>query len=230
MTARVPTALLISGGGRTALNLIQHAAAGTLPIDVVCAIATRPDCAGVTRLRDVGIEVEVVARDMTTPTGLAPSSPPGAPSGAPPSPPPGALHDRTDEILRAAGVELVCLCGWLRHFRVVDPDSGTDWTKRTLNIHPALLPAFGGQGMHGMNVHRAVLASGATESGCTVHFVDAVYDHGPTILQRRVPVLPDDTPETLAARVFEQELIAYPEAILRVVGDGSAARQSHFPP
>jgi folate-dependent phosphoribosylglycinamide formyltransferase PurN len=84
---------------------------------------------------------------------------------------------------------------------------------RVMNVHPALLPAFGGKGMHGAHVHAAVLASGARLSGCTVHFADDQYDAGPIIVQRAVPVAFEDTPETLAARVFEQECLAYPEAI-----------------
>jgi len=82
-----------------------------------------------------------------------------------------------------------------------------------MNIHPALLPSFGGKGMYGHHVHEAVLAHGCKVSGCTVHFVDGQYDNGPIILQRACPVLDDDTPQTLAARVFEEEKLAYPEAI-----------------
>jgi phosphoribosylglycinamide formyltransferase 1 len=96
-----------------------------------------------------------------------------------------------------------------------------DWRGRVMNIHPALLPKFGGQGMHGEHVHAAVLAAGEKESGCTVHFADNTYDTGPIIVQRRVPVLPGDTPDTLAARVFEQECLAYPEAI-RMYARGEA--------
>src|SRR4029077_20300386 len=88
-----------------------------------------------------------------------------------------------------------------------------------MNIHPALLPAFGGKGMYGHRVHEAVLESGARISSCTVHFVDDHYDHGPIILQRTVPILDDDTPDTLAARVLEQECEAYPEAI-RLFAEG----------
>ena len=88
-----------------------------------------------------------------------------------------------------------------------------------LNIHPALIPAFCGKGFYGRHVHEAVLAYGAKVSGCTVHFADNVYDHGPIVLQRVVPVLDDDTPEGLAARVFAQECEAYPEAI-RLFGQG----------
>jgi len=87
------------------------------------------------------------------------------------------------------------------------------WEGRVMNIHPGLLPDFGGQGMYGDRVHRAVLEAGVPESGCTVHFADNVYDHGPILVQRRVPVLEGDTPDRLAARVFEAECEAYPEAI-----------------
>jgi len=90
---------------------------------------------------------------------------------------------------------------------------------KVINIHPALLPEFGGAGMYGTRVHQAVLAAGKKVSGCTVHFCDNQYDHGPIILQHTVPVLTVDTPETLAARIFEQECVAYPEAI-QLFADG----------
>lgn len=121
------------------------------------------------------------------------------------------MHDHITSLLRDKRIDLVCLCGYLRWFRI-DPD----FRGRVINIHPALLPDFGGQGMHGEHVHRAVLAAGRTVSGCTVHHVDDEYDHGLVILQRTCPVLPGDDPSTLAARVFEQECIAYPEAIRRL--------------
>lgn len=107
-------------------------------------------------------------------------------------------------------VDLLCLAGYMRLIpaTVVEALRG-----RILNIHPALLPKFGGKGMYGMRVHEAVLAAGETESGATVHFVNERYDEGDILIQRRVPVLPNDTPETLAARVLEQEHRAYPEAI-----------------
>lgn len=112
--------------------------------------------------------------------------------------------------LRSAGAELVCLCGFMRLLpeNVVEAYRG-----RILNIHPALLPKFGGQGMFGIHVHQAVLAAGESESGCTVHLVDEMYDHGETVLQARVPVFPDDTPETLAARCLPTEHRTYVEAI-----------------
>lgn len=102
----------------------------------------------------------------------------------------------------------VVLAGYLRLLPVPQ-----GWEGRVVNIHPALLPDFGGPGMYGDRVHRAVLGSGASESGCTVHLCDDRYDTGPIVLQRRCPVLPGDTPETLAARVFGLETQAYPEAL-----------------
>lgn len=110
--------------------------------------------------------------------------------------------------LRRHRVQLVCLAGYLRLLPVA-----ADFAGRVLNIHPALLPRFGGKGFYGERVHRAVLAAGDTESGCTVHVCDDRYDRGSVLLQRRVPVLPDDSVETLAARVFAAECEAYPEAI-----------------
>lgn len=181
--------ILISVGGRTALNIAAACACGDLPAHVAIVLAHREDMEGVRRCREAGLRVAVV--------------PAADPLAAP-------LADRIDAVLEAAGVELVCLAGYLRHFRV-----GARWRGRTLNIHPSLLPDFGGHGMYGMHVHRAVIAAGRTETGCTVHEVDEVYDRGPIVLQRSCAVLPDDRPETLAARVFDEECRAYPEAIRR---------------
>jgi formyltetrahydrofolate-dependent phosphoribosylglycinamide formyltransferase len=120
------------------------------------------------------------------------------------------------EYCRDAGAELVVLGGFLK--RLVVPD---DFINHVVNIHPALMPAFCGKGYYGHHVHEAVLQYGAKISGCTVHFVDNEYDHGPVILQKSVAVLDDDTADTLAARVFETECEAYPEA-LRLVAAGRA--------
>jgi len=108
-------------------------------------------------------------------------------------------------------IALVVMAGFLHLVRIP-----ADFAGRVINIHPSLLPAFGGQGFHGMHVHRAVLARGCTVSGCTVHLVDDEYDHGRILLQKTVPVLPDDTPDSLAARVFAAECAALPEAIGRL--------------
>jgi folate-dependent phosphoribosylglycinamide formyltransferase PurN len=113
-------------------------------------------------------------------------------------------------VLAEHGVDLILLAGYLR---LVPEAVVTRYPQRILNIHPALLPAFGGAGMYGMNVHRAVIDSGNLESGATVHFVDEEYDRGSIIAQRSVPVNADDTPGDLAARVLEVEHCLYPEAV-----------------
>ncbi|MCH2161257.1 MAG: hypothetical protein MK085_05220, partial [Phycisphaerales bacterium] len=142
----------------------------------------------VARCRAIGLRVEVI-----------------------PTTPKEDFADRIDAVFENAGVQLVCLAGYLRYFRV-DPR----WTNRAINIHPSLLPAHGGQGMYGERVHKAVLAAGDQESGCTVHVVDGEYDHGTTILQRRCPVLPDDDADRLASRVFAEECLAMPEAVAAI--------------
>ncbi|MEO1585475.1 MAG: phosphoribosylglycinamide formyltransferase [Planctomycetota bacterium] len=172
---------LISGGGRTVLNLQSAIDRGELNAEIPLVIASRP-CAGVERCEGRGLSTQIVAGNL------------GAQALA--------------GLLGEARADLACLAGYLRLIPVPER-----WRGRILNIHPALLPKFGGPGMFGDRVHRAVLEAGETESGCTVHVCDDRYDTGPVIVQRRCPVLTDDTPETLAARVFEQECIAYPEAI-----------------
>lgn len=179
---------MISGGGRTLMNIADEIDAGRLNARIELVIASRGDAPGVEKSRARGFNTLVITRkDFPTED---------------------ALHDAITRQLLERRIELVCLCGYLRMIRIDEP-----FRWRIMNIHPALLPEFGGKGMHGEHVHRAVLAAGRKESGCTVHFVDERYDMGPIILQRKVPVLPGDDEHTLAARVFEQECIAYPQAI-----------------
>jgi phosphoribosylglycinamide formyltransferase-1 len=121
---------------------------------------------------------------------------------------PAAFQEAVFGPCRELGIQLVVMGGFLRH--VLIP---ADFENRVMNIHPALIPAFCGKGFYGLRVHQAVLDYGVKISGCTVHFVDNEYDHGPIILQRTVTVEDDDTPESLQRRVFEQECLAYPEAI-----------------
>jgi phosphoribosylglycinamide formyltransferase-1 len=108
----------------------------------------------------------------------------------------------------ARGADVICLCGWLKKLTVP-----TRWQGGILNIHPGLLPRYGGPGMYGMHVHRAVLAAGEGESGATVHLVDGEYDHGRVLAQLRVPVQPGDTPEELQRRVYAAEMELYPMAL-----------------
>jgi formyltetrahydrofolate-dependent phosphoribosylglycinamide formyltransferase len=191
--------VLAGGGGRTFQNLLDRSRDGTLPAEVVLLIASREGIGAIDRAEQAGVPVQVVSRRED----------------------PVACGELVVEMAFAHGVDLVCLAGWMSLIRLPDP-----WQGKTMNIHPALLPSFGGRGMYGMRVHRAVLAAGCRVSGCTVHFVNNEYDEGPVVLQRICPVVPGDTPESLAARVFEQECIAYPQAIrlfaedrLRVVGN-----------
>jgi phosphoribosylglycinamide formyltransferase 1 len=116
--------------------------------------------------------------------------------------------DEVTALVDRLNPDLVVMAGWLKHWPIPDR-----WVGRTINIHPSLLPAFGGRGLYGHRVHDAVLAARVPSSGCTVHFVTAEYDAGPVILQRTCPVLPEDTSDALAARVFAEELVALPEAI-----------------
>jgi formyltetrahydrofolate-dependent phosphoribosylglycinamide formyltransferase len=188
VSRRLRLAALISGGGRTLLNLADRIEQGTLDATVELVIASRQRVAGVERAADRGLHVEVASPRRY--------------------PDPDRRHDAITGWLMEQRIDLVCLCGYLCWFRVDAP-----FRNRVVNIHPALLPDFGGHGLYGMHVHRAVLAAGRQVSGCTVHIVDEQYDHGPIVLQRTCPVLPDDDAETLAARVFHEECIAYPQVV-----------------
>ncbi len=180
-------AVLFSGGGRTVLNILDHIKQGKLDAEICLAVASRSGIAGIDRLAEHGLDV-AVARE--------------------PNDDPEAGDDRVHAWLEETHPDLICLCGYLRLLQL------SPWMQeRTINIHPALLPKFGGKGMYGMKVHQAVLDKGETLSGCTVHYVDGIYDHGPTILQRSCEVLPEDTPKSLADRVFDLECETYPEAI-----------------
>jgi phosphoribosylglycinamide formyltransferase-1 len=182
---------LVSGGGRTVLNLLDRIAQGRLPAEIPLALADR-ECAAIPRLRARGVEVERIAW-------------PGSPD---------AWAELAWPRIEAAKADLVLGCGFLRLLRIPPR-----WVGKVMNIHPGLLPRYGGKGLYGDRVHKAVLDAGEKESGCTVHFADNAYDTGPRILERRVPVLPGDTVESLAARVFEAECEAYPEAI-RLFAEG----------
>ena len=179
--------VLISGGGRTLLNIQQHIRVGWLPARIARVIASRP-CKGIEICRAAGFDVYLVSRKELPDTT--------------------AFSTRIAELLDEAEADLVLLAGFLSFWEI--PPRYAD---RVMNIHPALLPAFGGHGMYGRHVHEAVLRAGCKVSGCTVHFVDNQYDNGPIIAQKCVPVLEGDDADTLAARVFEQECAAYPEAI-----------------
>jgi formyltetrahydrofolate-dependent phosphoribosylglycinamide formyltransferase len=186
-------ALFFSGTGGNALNLLRACRTGRVPARVVLGLASTPRAGGIAALAAEGVPVRVVLRSAH-PDDAAFSQ---------------ACYDQAE----AAGAGVIALCGWLKKLEVPPR-----WEGRILNIHPGLLPAFGGAGMWGAHVHRAVLAAGVAESGCTVHLVDNLYDHGRILAQARVPVLPGDTPETLQQRVYEQEMRLYPEALAGYLG------------
>ncbi len=180
--------VLISGGGRTLLNIQECIQRGELNARVAVVISSLSTVAGVERARNAGFPVKIVRRKDF--------------------PDIDAFSARLEEELTAADVDLVVQGGWLCLWKIPPR-----YENCVMNIHPALLPSFGGQGMWGHHVHEAVLAAGCKVSGCTVHFCTNEYDRGPIIVQRTCPVLDDDTADTLAARVFEQECLAFPEAI-----------------
>jgi formyltetrahydrofolate-dependent phosphoribosylglycinamide formyltransferase len=180
--------VLISGGGTTLINLVECIKQGKLDAEVAVVISSRSAVAGVERAKSAGLDVKIIrTKDH---------------------PDINEFSEAIERELVAASVDLVVQGGWLCLWRIP-----SRFENRVMNIHPALLPSFGGQGMWGHHVHEAVLKAGCKVSGCTVHFCTNEYDNGPVIVQRCCPVKDDDTPEALAARVFEQECIAYPEAI-----------------
>ena len=183
-------AVLLSGSGRTLENLLEWIDSGGLSANVAVVVSSRPDVRGLRIAERAGLSTRLL--------------PPGGQS----------VEGWSETIFRAcreARSDLVVMAGFMHLVRIP-----ADFTGRVINIHPSLLPAFGGRGFHGMNVHRAVLERGCTVSGCTVHLVDDEYDHGRVLLQRTVPVLADDSPESLAARVFAAECQTLPEAIQRI--------------
>ena len=181
-------AVLLSGSGRTLENVQQAILAGRLSARVVVVVSSKSDAYGLVRARQHSLEaVAVPRRDY---------------------PDLHAFNAALNAVLARYPIDLVVLAGFLSLYQPPPALVG-----RVMNIHPALLPAFGGQGLYGDRVHRAVLESGVKLSGCTVHFADACYDHGPIILQVAVPVYDDDTVESLAARVFAAECALYPQAI-----------------
>lgn len=184
-------AVCISGRGSNMMALLD-ALAGDAPARVVLVISDRSDAGGLARARERGIPTAVLRNPADADEWLA--------------------------LLLAEAVELVVLAGFLK---LVPAAVVARYRGRIVNIHPALLPAFGGPGMYGARVHRAVLASGATESGATVHLVDEVYDRGTILAQERVPVCAGDTPERLAERVLEAEHRLLPAVVL------AAARTGH---
>jgi len=183
--------VLISGGGRSLINLMDCIAAGELKAEIPVVIASQSDCTGIGRATDAGLKCQVVQRRDYISTRVFSNT----------------IFDQ----LRELNVDLVIMAGFLALLKIPD-----DFHRRVLNIHPSLIPAFSGRGYYGARVHEAAIERGVRISGCTVHFADNEYDHGPIILQTPVTVPDGATAAELAALVFEEEKRAYPEAIRRV--------------
>jgi formyltetrahydrofolate-dependent phosphoribosylglycinamide formyltransferase len=194
MSQSIRLAVLLSGGGTTLQNLLDRCGDGRLPAQVILVLSNNPDAYGLTRAENAGVPTAVVDRKECASRE--------------------EFSQRIFAACREARADLVCLAGFLQLLRIPE-----DFAGRVMNIHPSLIPAFCGKGYFGHHVHEAALDAGVKVSGCTVHFADNQYDHGPIIVQRVVPVHDDDTPETLAERVFRQECEAYPEAI-RLFAEG----------
>jgi phosphoribosylglycinamide formyltransferase-1 len=187
-------AVAVSGRGSN-LEALLHALGPAAPARVVLVLSDRPDARALDRAREHGVPAEVLSVPADAAEWLVRLD-----------------RHRTD---------LVVLAGYLK---LVPAPVIARFRDRILNIHPALLPSFGGKGMYGLRVHEAVLASGARESGATVHLVDEAYDRGAVLGQARVPVLPDDTPDRLAARVLEVEHRLLPAAVLAAAAAGRPVR------
>lgn len=183
-------AVFISGGGTNLQSLIDSCQCGSIEAEIKAVISNNSKAYGLERARNAGIETfhisKVVYPDNKEYVG--------------------AIID----IITIRQIDLIVLAGYMK---MIPEEVIKMYKGRIINIHPALLPKYGGKGMYGANVHKAVLESGDSYSGASVHLVDEVYDNGPILVQRRVPVKPDDTHETLAARVLEVEHQILPQAV-----------------
>lgn len=191
-TSPLRLAVLISGAGSTLQNLAECIANSQLSASIASVISSRPNVYGLIRAEKLGLPATVINRREFSD--------------------PATFSEAIFSAVSKCDADLVVMAGFLS--LLIIPQK---YENRVLNIHPALLPKYGGRGMHGLKVHQAVIDAGEIISGCTVHYADNQYDHGPILLQNTCPVLPGDTAETLAARVFEQECLAYPAAIQKCI-------------
>lgn len=191
-TSPLRVGVIASGGGTNLQAILDRISAGDLDAEVVIVISNNRNAGALKRAREAHVEAVHCSETSS-----------------------GSSERFVRELighLQHARVELVVLAGYMK---LVPEDVVNEFADRMINIHPALLPKFGGKGYYGMRVHEAVIDAQESESGATVHFVDNRYDHGPILLQRKVPVFPDDTPEGLRGRVLEAEHQLLPDAIAR---------------
>ena len=185
MVKPINLAVIISGRGSNLQSIIDACQDENFPARIQLVISNEPNVYGIERAQAAGIKTEIVHHK------LYPSR--------------REFEEALSVTLEKHTIDLICLAGFMR---VLTPDFVSKWEGKMLNIHPSLLPAY-----PGLHTHERVLAAGEKESGCTIHFVTPGLDEGPTLIQKRVPVIGTDTPDTLAARILEQEHVAYPEAI-----------------
>lgn len=186
----IKIAVLVSGGGTNLQSLIDGCKSGFIPGEIVLVVSSKPDAYALERARKENIEASVIEKKLFK-----------------------NEEEYSAEIQKAVDkkkADLICLAGFLLKLA---PNIVRTYKNKILNIHPALLPEFGGPGMYGIRVHETVLKSGQKYSGCTVHLVDEEFDHGPIVLQKRVPVEAGDTPVKLAERVLKEEHELYPAAV-----------------
>lgn len=191
MTPPLPIAVLISGGGTTLRNLIACRDSGMLSVDFRLVVSSTIHAAGLRFAEAASIPTVVVSKSKSL-----------------------SSQEHSEKVfgpIRQTGARLVVMAGYLQH--VLIPK---DFESRVINIHPSLIPAFSGIGMYGLKVHQAAIDFGVKVSGCTVHFVDNEYDHGPILLQSTCEVLANDTAESLQRRVFALECEALPNAIRKI--------------
>ena len=196
--ATLKLAVLISGSGTNLQALIDACAADDFPAEITLVVANRPGAFGLERARKAGIETVTI--DHTA------------------YPDREAFEDALHEALSAAKVQLVCMAGFMR---ILTAGFVRRWQDRLINIHPSLLPAY-----RGLNTTERAIEDGVRFAGCTVHYVRPDVDTGPIIIQAAVPVLTDDTADTLSARILTQEHIIYPEAV-RLIASGKARVRGH---
>lgn len=187
-------AVLVSGGGSNLQSIIDNIEQGNLNCEISYVIADR-ECYGLERAEKHGIKNVLLDRKVLKEK----------------------LSDEISSVLENDDekTDYIVLAGYLS---ILSPEFIKKWSRKIINIHPSLLPKFGGKGMYGMNVHRAVIEAKETESGCTIHFVDTGVDTGEIILQMKVPMLSDDTPEILQKRVLEKEHVLLIEGIKKLLG------------
>jgi formyltetrahydrofolate-dependent phosphoribosylglycinamide formyltransferase len=194
LSKTINLAILISGGGTTLQNIIDKTDDGFLNARIQVVICNSPNAYGIKRAEQNGIPTAIVQRKDYNQSET--------------------FSNAIIKEIEKYHVDLIALAGFLHLFKIPDKYAG-----KVMNIHPGLIPSFCGKGFYGHHVHEAAIESGVKISGCTVHFVDNEYDRGPIIIQRTVHVNADDTPDTLAEKVFKEECIAYPDAI-RLFAEG----------